>query len=139
MFTDFFEISKPKFISMRNQQFYIDGKSYGALHVNIQDLLPVKKRFVNGKLTCYAINTKISSTGKDCSLCPERFDCFMKVRIMMQLNRISTEHIPAALEVGKNDFKTLQLIINNISKNELNEKNIKITFSNKKLEFSLGN
>ena len=136
MNTNFFETTKPKFISIRENLFYIDGTKYSSLHVNIQDLLPVRKFFQNGKLACYAINSDTSSTGKNCSLCSDKFKCFMKVRIMMQVYKIYDELIPAALEVGKKEFQSLQIIINDITKEELCKKNIKLTFLNKKLVFT---
>jgi hypothetical protein len=135
MKSNFFEIIKPKFISIKEQRFSIDGTKYAALNVNIQDLIPVRKFFSNGKLICYAINSNISSLEKHCSLCADKFKCFMKVRIMMRLNNISNQQIPAALEVGKKDFQSLQKIIDTISENELHKENIKITFLNKKIIF----
>ncbi len=60
----------------------------------------------------------------------------MKVRIMMQVYKIYDELIPAALEVGKKEFQSLQIIINDITKEELCKKNIKLTFLNKKLVFT---
>ncbi|MCK5538277.1 MAG: hypothetical protein KAI79_15730 [Bacteroidales bacterium] len=139
MNTNFFEITKPKFISVREQKFIIDNKKYTTLTVNIQDLLPVKKFFNNGKLLCYAINSNSSSTGKNCTLCADRFKCFMKVRIMMQINSIDNDPIPAALEIGKKDFKSLQVIIDNIPQNELSTKNININFNASSLFFTLEN
>ncbi len=139
MNTNFFEITKPKFISIRKELFYIDGCKYSSLTVNVQDLLPVRKFFQNGKLICFAINSDTSSTEKKCSLCSDKFKCFMKVRIMMQVNKISSEPIPTALEVGKKDFKSLHDIIKNISKNELFLKNIIIKIQHKSIFFTLEN
>lgn len=133
---NFFEITKPKFISRRNQLFYIDGTKYSSLSVNVQDLLPVRKFFQNGKLVCYAINSETSSTGKKCTLCSDKFKCFMKVRIMMQVNKVSDQLILAALEIGKKEFQSLQIIINDIPKEELYIKNIKIDFQNNCLIFT---
>jgi hypothetical protein len=144
MNTDFFTYEKVKFVSLRDEYFNVGNIKFKTLKIYIQDIIPVRKYFNNGKLMCYSINSNSSNKGKTCALCSERFKCFMKVRIMMNIKNHKDKIIPAAIEVGKIDFDNLQKVTKNISVEELYSRTIKITANDdknkkNKLDFSLEN
>lgn len=144
MNTDFFTYEKVKFVSVKKELFSIDDKKYKTLKVQLQDIIPVRKYFNNGKLICYSINSNSSHKGKICSLCSERFKCFMKVRIMMIMRNHANENLPVAIEIGKIDFEVLQKVTKNIAVENFYSKTIKITLNDdknqkNKLKFCLEN
>jgi len=138
MNTNFFIYEKPKFVSVKNESFFIENNKYKILKVQIQDIIPVRKLFKNGKLVCCSINSDTSNKGKICTLCSDRFKCFMKVRIMMNIKNHAGNCTPGAIEIGKNDFAGLNKIMQKISPEDLFSKTFKINFNNNsKLKNSL--
>jgi len=129
MNTNFFIYEKPKFVSLKNEYFFIENNKYKTLKVQIQDIIPVRKHFKNGKLVCCSINSDTSNKGKICALCSDRFKCFMKVRIMMNIKNHTGVISPGAIEIGKNDFAGLNEIIQKISPENLFAKTVKINFN----------
>ncbi len=101
---------KPRFITLRDDSFVIDGTAYDQLSVQVQDLLAVRKFFVNGKIHCYSNDNRIGKDGQFCALCRQRYKCQPRIRLMLLLFR-NKQPEPAILEINRSSVPPLQALI----------------------------
>ena len=101
---------KPLFITIRNCSLLIDGDAYDHLAVQIQNFTAVRKYFVKGRLQCYSNDNRVGKDGQFCALCPYRYRCSQRIRLMLLLFR-GKQPEPAIFEITRSSFPALQTLI----------------------------
>ena len=114
----FFENDAPSFISVKGDQFAFDGKEIPTLRVMIQKIQPVRKHFSNGELTCYSMDGRISTHGKYCLFCDDKFRCQKKLRLSM-LDITQPEFQPIILDINQASFESLEAFIRETGEDQL--------------------
>ena len=89
------------------------------LDILITDLLPIRKLFIEKKLSCYSLDNTSGKHGQHCALCRQRFRCQPKLRLMILVYNIEKKPIPAIFEIDQRSFDSLEEVIQNIGKKKL--------------------
>jgi hypothetical protein len=121
MITDLFDDIKPTFISMKDSNFFIAGRSYEKIEAIIQNVSSVRKLFNGNRVECYSNNAKIGKNGQYCAICSKRLQCQRRIRLMLIVQNYGNEQLPAQLEINKNSFAPLKEMLESIDVNELNK------------------
>ena len=114
----FFANDAPSFISVKGDHFIIDGTDAATLRVMIQKVQPVRKHFKNGELTCYSMDGRISTHGRYCLFCDEKFRCQKKLRVSM-LDITQPEFQPIILDINQASFDSLEEFIHKTGEDQL--------------------
>ena len=103
-----FDDPKPTFISVKNETFIIDGKSYDAITCIIQKAQAIRKFFHNGKLQCYSMDAKKSHNKETyCCFCEHKHLCQRKIRLSM-IRITAPEPEPVVLDINRPSFPNLK-------------------------------
>lgn len=117
-----FKIAEAPFVTMDGSGFTVGQQQTETLEVYIQELVPVRKRFQNRKITCWSIGGTRAKNGTYCSLCADSFRCKQRIRIKMLIANLDDEPFPALLEINSNSFLSLQNTTEIIGENNLPNK-----------------
>lgn len=115
---NYFASDAPSFVAVTGDLFTFDGNEHATLRVMIQKVQPVRKYFKNGKLICYSMDGRISTHGKYCLFCDEKFRCQKKLRLSM-LDVRQPEFQPIILDVNQASFASLEEFIRKTGEEEL--------------------
>jgi len=121
MITNLFEEEKPQYLSVNKNGFILDGKQYSIINAFIENIIPVRKLFVDKSIKCYSNDAKKGKEGQRCSLCIRHSRCSKRLRLMMLLAIKNEEKIPAILEINQNSFNNLEKMLENIKEEELRQ------------------
>jgi len=83
------------------------------------DLLPIRKLFIDKKISCYSLDNTRGKHGQYCALCRQRFRCQQKLRLMILVHNIEQKPIPAIFEIDQRSFDSLEEVIQKIEKEKL--------------------
>jgi len=119
MIRELFEKRKPCFISIRGNDLILKNIAFPHLDILIADLLPIRKLFIDKKLSCYALDNTRGKHGQYCALCRQRFRCQQKLRLMILVHNIEQKPIPAIFEIDQRSFDSLEEVIQKIEKEKL--------------------
>ena len=119
MIRELFEKSKPTFISIRGTDLILKNVPFPHLDILITDFLPIRKLFIDKKLSCYSLNNTSGKHGQYCALCRQRFRCQPKLRLMILVYNIEKKPIPAIFEIDPRSFDSLEELIQNIGEQKL--------------------
>lgn len=114
----FFANDAPSFVAVKGDRFAFDGDELVTLRVMIQKVQPVRKHFRNNELVCYSMDGRISTHGKYCLFCDDKFRCQKKLRISM-LDMAKTEFRPIILDVNQASFESLAAFIQKAGEDQL--------------------
>ena len=115
---NYFENDLPSFVSIKGDYFAFDGHEHATLRVMIQKVQPVRKLFKNGELSCYSMDGRISTHGKYCLFCDDKFRCQKKLRLSM-LDITQPEFQPIILDINQASFHSLQAYIQKTGEDQL--------------------
>lgn len=104
---------KISYISIQENFFKLEDELYKIIKGTIQEAKPIRKRFQDGKLTCYSYDNHRGKNGTYCAFCKDRFKCHQKIRLNLVIMK-GKQHICAVLDINKPSFKYLEEIIKNI-------------------------
>lgn len=114
----YFADDAPSFISVKGDHFARDGKEIPSLRVMIQKIQPVRKLFRKGELICYSMDGRISTHGKYCLFCDDKFRCQKKLRLSM-LDIGQPEFLPIILDINQASFDSLEAFIQKTGEDQL--------------------
>ena len=119
---DVFKIAEAPFVSVNGVEFSVGKYRTETLEIYIQELIPVRKLFINSRIICWSIGGKRAKNGTYCLLCSDNFRCKQRIRIKMTIANLEAEPFPALLEINKNSFQSLQEAVEIIGENRLPDK-----------------
>lgn len=100
----------PTYVSIRDEQFCIDGKLHSHLRVLLHGYQPIRKRFAAGRLLCHSTDAKRSRSGEFCAFCAVRSQCQRKVRLSL-VHIDGAELEPVVFDLNERSFAGLQLLL----------------------------
>ena len=115
---NYFDNDAPSFVSVNADHFIVDGDETAILRVMIQKIQPVRKQFKKGELTCYSMDGRISTHGKYCLFCEEKYRCQKKLRISM-LDVSKPEFQPIILDLNQASFESLEQFTQDVGEDQL--------------------
>jgi len=107
---NYFEDSPAAFLSIRGEHFVLGQQTFSSLRVMLIGLHPIRKRFADGALVCYAPDATRSKTGQHCVFCPTRRDCQRKLRLQL-LYLDAGEPLPLLFELNQGSFGGLRELV----------------------------
>ena len=107
---NYFEDAPPEYLSIRGDAFELGGERFTSMRVMLVGLQPIRKRFSNGSLVCYAPDAKRSKTGSYCAFCPARRDCQRKLRLQL-IHLEAAEPLPILFELNQRSFVSLRELL----------------------------
>lgn len=116
---NFFNETKPAYIAVNNDGFYVHGKQYLKLECFIREITPVRKLFKGKKIECYSNDAKKGKNGEHCALCPKRINCRQRIRLMLLLQECGNDPTPAQLEINSYSFSNLKKMIEPVKDDDL--------------------
>lgn len=111
MIRELFRTDRPVFVRFDRDRFRVGRNRREKLQGRIVDMLPVRKRFEEKRLVCWSLDTVNGRNGQRCALCRERWSCAERVRLMLLLDGLNEEPVPAILEIGHGSFDSLDRFI----------------------------
>ena len=115
---NYFENDAPSFVAIKGDRFAFDRHEHAILRVMIQKIQPVRKFFKNGELICYSMDGRISTHGKYCLFCDDKFRCQKKLRLSM-LDTTQPEFQPIILDINQTSFNSLEEFIQKTGEDQL--------------------
>lgn len=115
------------FVAVKPNRFVIDGKGYSELEVLIEDIMPVRKFFDGRKLICYSSDGKKGKSGKHCALCRDKRRCHRRMRMMVMVQNVQDEPMPALLEINQQSFDPLKEFIESIGEKKVASTLVKLS------------
>lgn len=119
MIRDLFNTDRPVFVRFQGERFIIGKRRRDALQGVITDMIPMRKRFENNRIACYSNDGITGKNRQRCALCRLRWTCAERLRLMMLLEGLEKEHIPAILEIGHGSFEALDAFLEDIGVEKL--------------------
>ena len=116
-----------RFVAVKPKRFVIDGNGYSDLEVFIEDIIPVRKFFEGRKLRCYSADGKTGKSGRHCPLCRDRFKCRKRMRLMVMIQNIDKDPVPALLEINQQSFEHLKAFIDSVKPNQISSTIVKLS------------
>jgi hypothetical protein len=126
---DFIEELEPHYVRVKPNRFVIDGRGVESIQAFIEDVIPVRKLFLDKKLICQSQDGKTGKNGAHCALCRDRYKCRKRLRLMLVIENCGEKSTPAILEINPQSFDPLREAVRTI-----NEDNLKNTL----MEMSVG-
>lgn len=111
MIRELFCRDRPVFVRFDRDRFRVGRNRRERLQGRIVDMLPVRKRFEEKRLVCWSVDTVNGRNGQRCALCRERWSCAERVRLMLLLDGLNEEPVPAILEIGHRSFDSLDRFV----------------------------
>jgi len=111
---DFLNETKLRFVAVKPKRFVIDGKGYSELEAFIEDVMSVRKLFDGRKLLCSSADGKTGKSGNHCALCRDRHKCRKRIRLMLMIQNIDEEPIPALLEINQQSFGNFKTFVDSV-------------------------
>jgi hypothetical protein len=124
---DILNETKLRFVALKPNRFVIDGKGYSELEAFIEDIMSVRKFFDGKKLLCSSSDGKVGKTGKHCALCRNRHKCRKRVRLMLMIQNIGKEAVPALLEINHQSFDNLKALIDSVGPDKISTTLVQLT------------
>lgn len=106
-----FQKDRPLFVRFEQNQFLIGRRRREQLQGLIVDLLPMRKRFEGKRVACWANDGVTGRYGQRCALCRDRWSCAERVRLMLLLDDLEEQPVPAILEIGYASFDALEQFV----------------------------
>jgi len=119
MIAEMFKAAEPLYVAVREGEFRVGDQYYKLLEVSIQDVLPVRKLFLESRLVCFSFDNRTGKNGTYCALCPNRFRCRRRIRLMILIHNVDSEPLPAVLEISPASFDALEQLINEVGHEKL--------------------
>lgn len=113
MIEQLFQTSRAPFITIRDGHLHVRDRVYAELTVQIHEVLPVRKLFVQRKLQCYSLDCRTGKTGQFCELCPERRRCHRRLQLRL-VYRDGDQDQPAILELAGHSFRAFDQCLEQI-------------------------
>ena len=111
MIHELFQKDRPVFVRFDNHAFRIGRRKREQLEGIITDMQPMRKRFEGKRLVCWANDGMAGRDGQRCALCRERWSCAERVRLMLLLDGLEQNPVPAILEIGHGSFDALEQFV----------------------------
>jgi hypothetical protein len=109
-----FQKDRPLFVRFDQNQFRIGRRRREQLQGFIVDMLPMRKRFEGKRVACWANDGVTGRYGQRCALCRERWSCAERVRLMLLLDGLEEQSVPAILEIGYGSFDALEQFVQTV-------------------------
>jgi hypothetical protein len=119
MIRELFQRDRPLFVGFDGDQFAIGPMRRPELAGLVTDLLPLRKRFRDGRLVCHSRDGRTAANGQRCALCRDRWTCAERVRLMLLLDGLAPEPTPAVLEIGHGSFEELDRLLDRVGPDRL--------------------
>lgn len=113
MIEQLFETSRAPFVTVRDGHLHVQGRAYAQLTVQIHEILPVRKLFVQRKLQCYSLDCRTGKAGQLCELCAERRHCHRRLQLRLAY-RDGDQDQPAILELPGHCFSAFDQCLEQI-------------------------
>ena len=110
MIEKLFEPERAPFVAVRDGRLHVGERAYDELAVQIHEVLPVRKRFVNRRLECYSLDCRQGRNGRLCELCAERRGCSRRLQLRLAYRDGEVER-PAILEIPVYSFKAFDAFL----------------------------
>jgi hypothetical protein len=124
---DFLNETKLRFIAVKPKRFVIDAKGYSEIEAFIEDTMPVRKLFNGKKLLCSSNDGKTGKSGKHCALCRDRHKCRKRIRLMLMIQNIAEEAVPALLEINQQSFENFKAFIDSVEPEKISTTLVQLT------------
>lgn len=103
MIEQLFHTERAPFITVRDGQLHVRNAAYTDLTVQIHEIRPVRKLFVDRRLQCWSLDCRTGSNGSFCELCQDRRSCSRRLQLRLIYQDAGQDN-PAILEVPKYSF-----------------------------------
>jgi hypothetical protein len=113
MIEQLFQAARAPFITVRDGRLHLNGAAHEQLTVQIHDVRPVRKLFVDRRLECYSLDCRTGKAGRFCELCPERRPCSRRLQLRL-VCRDAEEPTPAILEIPKYSFAAFDRLLEEV-------------------------
>jgi hypothetical protein len=110
MIEQLFQTSRAPFIVVRDRQLHVGGCAYSELTVQIHEVLPVRKLFIERKLECYSLDCRTGSKGQFRELCTNRRLCGRRLQLRLTYRHEQQDH-PAVLEIAQHSFHNFEKVL----------------------------
>lgn len=127
MIRELFNKDRPVFVRFQGDRFVIGKRRREYLQGHITDMIPIRKRFEDERIVCYSNDGITGKHGQRCALCRQRWTCAERLRLMMLLDGLEQNQVPAILEIGHGSFEPLDTFLDHIRPEALAETPIRIS------------
>ena len=127
MIRDLFNKDQPVFVRFQGDRFSVGKRRREQLQGVITDMIPMRKRFEGNLLVCSSADGITGKHGQRCALCRERWTCAERLRLMMLLDGLEQDCVPAILEIGHGSFEALDMFLDDIGSDPLPETTVAIS------------
>jgi len=124
MIHELFQKDRPLFVRFDQHGFRVGRSRREQLQGLITDMLPMRKRFEGRRLVCWANDGRVGRDGQRCALCRQRWNCAERVRLMLLLNGIEKDPVPAILEIGHGSFDALEQFVQTVGADNIASKRV---------------
>jgi len=98
-------------VQFENCAFRVGHRKRDHLEGLITDMLPMRKRFEGKRLVCWSNDGINGRYAQRCALCTQRWTCAERVRLMLLLDGLEQQALPAILEIGYASFDALEQFV----------------------------
>ena len=119
MIRELFQRDRPLFVGFDGDQFAIGPQRRPELAGLVTDLLPLRKRFRDGRLVCHSRDGHTAANGQRCALCRDRWTCAERIRLLLLLDGLGPDPTPAVLEIGHGSFDELDRLVRSVGPDRL--------------------
>lgn len=119
MIRELFAADRAVFVRFDQDGFCVGPRRREYLQGLINDMRPVRKRFEHKHLVCWSNDGITGRNGERCTLCRDFWNCVQRVRLMLLLDGLAKEPLPAILEIGHGSFDALDQFVQSIGKEQL--------------------
>jgi hypothetical protein len=119
MIRELFQRDRPLFVGFDGDLFAIGPQRRPELAGLVTDLLPLRKRFHDGRLVCHSRDGHSAANGQRCALCRDRWTCAERIRLLLLLDGLGPDPVPAVLEIGHGSFDQLDRLVRSVGPDRL--------------------
>jgi hypothetical protein len=121
MIRDLFNKDRPVFVRFQGDRFVVGKRRRESLQGVITDMIPMRKRFEDNRIVCYSNDGITGKHGQRCALCRQRWTCAERLRLMILLEGLDQDQVPAILEIGHGSFDALDTFLDEIAPESFTE------------------
>jgi hypothetical protein len=127
MIRDLFNADRPAFVRFQDDCFIIGKQRREQLRGVITDMIPMRKRFEQDRIVCYSNDGITGKHRQRCALCRQRWTCAERLRLMMLLDGLEHDRVPAILEIGHGSFEAFDAFLHDLGTQPLAEVTILVS------------
>jgi len=127
MIRDLFNKDQPVFVRFQGDRFSVGKRRREQLQGVITDMIPMRKRFEGNLLVCSSADGITGKHRQRCALCRERWTCAERLRLMMLLDGLEQDSVPAILEIGHGSFEAFDTFLSDVGTGSLSETSVTIS------------